>query len=218
MFQALSTRKYQCGPQELPNCSSPQLTCRPPELSCPWSPPSKVWGNYFCEAVHQPLEMGRSTLPPELYRTRIQNFPSASGHQGPCCQQGGPCSEIRKQNCFNPMSHTVSWFHRHTHPLGVPVWGLYLTWVLLWLKDVWTFTILHCHDLVRSPVPLFPSLFRGHDWPKAELGSNPDFLLSVHVSLHATKFGQDWVLLLPLTAYHFLFLFIHCPWKMDKGS
>lgn len=76
-------------------------------------------------------------------------------------------------------------------------------WVLLRLKDVWTFTIFHNHDLMRSPVSLSP-LFRGHDGPKAELGSSPDLLPSVHVSFHA-KFGQDWVLLLTLTAYHFLF-------------
>lgn len=145
MFQALSTKKYHCGHQEFLNCSS-SAHCSPPNLSCPWPPPPKSEGIIFVRQSINHLKWAAQHSLQSPTSLEARTFPLLEATRDPVVNKVDTAHRSGN-NCFNPMSHTVSWFPRNTHPLGVPDWGLYLTWVLSWLKGVWTYTILHSHDL-----------------------------------------------------------------------
>lgn len=162
----------------------------------PSTPTSEVSGNYFCKAVHScfgpiddasnPLKVGTSAFPPcllgELCPAGNQAFPSAGGCWPPRALGAAKCIDpvLRSgsRTAWAPKPHKIPLFHEHTRPLDIPVWSLYITWVLLLLKDLGTLTISSFSWLleVRLTGFIVPTV---RSWlTPAEPGSHPDLLPS----------------------------------------
>lgn len=197
MFQALSTTKYHCGHQESPNCSS-SVHFRPPNLSCPWPPPPKSEGIIFVRqsinhlkwaaqhSLQSPTTLEARTFPlleatmdPVVYKVDLHTGQETTAST-PCLTQ----SLDSPETLIHLVSQTgASTSHGSFH--GLRVFGHIPSFILMTCVVTSSIIIIYKSWLTQDRAELKPRSFA--------------------VGPGLSPWHQDWVLLLPWTAYHFLF-------------